>query len=229
MIVKDYTLELNQDIDGIFKLNVPSKKLSAPKSGLSGLFINESTYLPQVIAASQKWGVPEPLIFAHMAQESAFDPLAYRAEPTRGDASYGLLQLLLETAKLLDPNATPDLLYTPDYNIDLGTQLMAKNLARYGGDIESEAASYNAGTAFKNANGQFTNSQGSTNVQNYVNSVMNYYKYYQSWLGNGAQVIDLTTWDITHINPYLVGGFAVMALITMSMSAKKTRREYAYS
>ncbi len=185
------------------------------------IFTAENKYLPMVQRAADRYNVPASLILAHMKAESSFDPTAYREEPALGTASYGLLQLLLPTAKSLDPRATPDALFDPEYNVNLGTALMAKNLIRYGGNLSDEAASYNAGTAWKNESGQYTNSKGSTNVQGYVNKIMRNFDYYQSWLDNGAKSFDITVLDVTTINPYLIGVFSVMALLTI-MRARKT-------
>ena len=185
------------------------------------IFTAENKYLPIVQRAADRYNVPASLIFAHMKEESTFDQNAYRPEPSLGTASYGLLQLLLPTAKSLDSRATPDALYDPEYNVNLGTALMAKNLIRYGGSLTDEAASYNAGTAWKNENGEYTNSKGDTKVNGYVNRIMRNYGYYQSWLDNGAKSFDITVFDVTTINPYLIGVFSVMALLTI-MRARKT-------
>lgn len=192
------------------------------------IFTQEQTILPIVNDAAQKYGVPSALILSHIKTESAFNPNAYRFESALNTASYGLLQILLTTAQSLDPAATPELLYDPSYNISLGTALMAKNLARYGGDISAEAASYNAGSAMIGANGEFVNSKGLNNVQKYVDKILNGYDYYSKWLGNGAQTIDLTVWDVSTINPYLMGTFAILALVTIYRATKNKKMEVQY-
>lgn len=153
------------------------------------LFNKEQEYLPVVNAVSQTTGVPSALILAHIKQESAFNPRAFRNEPKIKDASYGLMQLLLGTASKMDINATPEKLYDPAYNITLGATYIAQNLARYPGDIQSAIASYNAGTAYKDANGKYISKSGN-DVQHYVDKVMRNYNTYSEWLGRGAQLFD---------------------------------------
>jgi soluble lytic murein transglycosylase-like protein len=171
------------------------------------IFNKELQYLPHIQAASAKYNVPVALILAHMKQESAFNPSAYRAEPAINDASTGLLQLLVKTAQGLDSSATHERLLDPAYNIDLGTKYMAQNLKRYNGNIQDEMASYNAGSVFKNSSGNYTNSVGSLNVQKYVDAVSLNYDDYSKWLAAGSSEVSVAT-----VNPILLVTFGVMAL-----------------
>lgn len=173
------------------------------------LFNKEKKYLPMFQRVSDSTGVPVSLLLAHARQESAFDPNAYRAEPAINDASYGLVQVLLKTAQGIDKTATVQKLYDPEYNLLIGAKYIAQNMARYPGDIKSAIASYNAGVARKNEQGQFVNSRGVPNVQKYVDKVYGYYVDYTKWLGHGASLVDVS------INPWLIAGFSFVLVLTI--------------
>src|SRR4029450_7443833 len=100
---------------------------------------------PLISASSARWGVPFQWVKAVIGTESNFDPDAYRAEPRIGDASYGLMQLLSETARGLGFSGDPAELYDPERNIDLGTKLLAQLRARYGADFRRVYSAYNSG------------------------------------------------------------------------------------
>lgn len=111
------------------------------------------TYDALFQAAGQAYGVDPALLKAHAAQESAFDPHAYRAEPRIGDASYGLMQLLYTTARRYSNVSIPTAadrqeltgLYEPGLNVPLAARLIADNLAAAGGDVDTAIAAYNEG------------------------------------------------------------------------------------
>lgn len=105
-------------------------------------------YRAQIEAAARAHGVPGALLGALCAQESEFNPRAFRSEPQIGDASRGLLQLLFKTARLFQPSLTPEQLFTPAVNLDIGARFMADLLraaARGGYGIDAAISSYNAG------------------------------------------------------------------------------------
>lgn len=112
------------------------------------------TYDALFLAAGQAYGVDPALIKAHAAQESGFDPGAYRAEPRIGDASYGLMQLLYATAVALGysgarPTVTDQQnltgLYAPGVNVPLAARLVKQNLDGSGGNLDTAIAAYNEG------------------------------------------------------------------------------------
>lgn len=188
------------------------------------IFTKEIEILPLVQDAAIRYNVPPSLILGHIKQESNYDRNAYRNEPAIKDASYGLMQILVGTAKRLDSSATAVKLLDPAYNIDLGTQLIAQNLIRYGGDVKSEAAAYNAGTAYKDENGEYISKSGNTAVQGYVDKVYSNYQYYMKWLESGAK-----EFDITMINPMLAIGFIVLSGVvfgTYYFMQQNKRRSY---
>jgi soluble lytic murein transglycosylase-like protein len=160
------------------------------------LFQKEQLYLPYIKVASAKYNVPQALILGHMKQESAFNPNAYRAEPQIKDGSTGLMQVLLNTAKTMDTTATQQKLFDPAYNIDIGTKYIAKNLARYDGNVKDAIAAYNAGSAYKNANGRYVSANGKIDVQGYVDKVYTNTLSYNDWLQGGEKAIQFSYWDI---------------------------------
>lgn len=112
---------------------------------------NERTWDAIVQAASVRYGVPIALIKAIIGQESVFRPTAYRAEPAIGDASIGLMQILLSTAKgegyTGSAGSATGLtgLYDPATNIMFGTSYLATCLAKANGVIPSAISAYNGG------------------------------------------------------------------------------------
>lgn len=95
--------------------------------------------------AAVKWQVPEVWIRAVIDTESSWDPNAYRAEPQINDASYGLMQLLVRTARNLGFTGDAEDLYEPGLNIDLGTKLLSDLRSRYGDDFRRIYSAYNSG------------------------------------------------------------------------------------
>lgn len=82
-----------------------------------------------------------------IARESGWNPGAFRYEPGVNDASYGLMQVLLGTAKgaLNNPNLTPSDLFIPDTNIAAGAAYLRYQLSRYG-DARRAVSAYNCGS-----------------------------------------------------------------------------------
>ena len=98
-----------------------------------------------ITAEARARGVEAPRIAAFIRQESVFNP---RAESHAN--AYGLMQLLLETARRTAarvgaPTVTSkEQLFDPRLNIKLGTAYLREQLDKYG-RIEYAAAAYNAG------------------------------------------------------------------------------------
>jgi len=130
-------------------------------------------------------GVDPGLIMAVVAQESQFNPMATRVEPD-GRVSYGLMQLLADTARLVAsdlPGLRVADLYDPALNVKLGTRYLARQLGRYGGDAATAVAAYNAGTAYQDAAGRFVSQRGDPGVQTHVNRVLAYLARYRGLPG----------------------------------------------
>ena len=97
-------------------------------------------YRSTVEAASMKYGVEADLIYAVILKESMFsDDIVSKA------GAYGLMQMILPTAKDMKKDVTPEQLMTPAINIDLGTRYLSILLKKYKGDIAKVAAAYNGG------------------------------------------------------------------------------------
>jgi soluble lytic murein transglycosylase-like protein len=106
----------------------------------------DSSFDSLISASSARWGVPFQWVKAVIGTESNFNPGAYRAEPRIGDASYGLMQLLSQTARGLGWSGDDaDELFDPVLNIELGTKLLADLRARYGADFRRIYSAYNSG------------------------------------------------------------------------------------
>ena len=128
------------------------------------------TYGETISAASQKHGVPVPVILATISTESSGNPEAYRFEanfyknylkdkkpwvdnpyynaPRRISASYGLVQILYTTAYSIGFRGEPENLYDPATNIDAGTAYIASDaqVKHHGWDPPKIACAYNAGS-----------------------------------------------------------------------------------
>lgn len=103
------------------------------------------TYDLLIADAAQKYNVPFAWVKGIMWKESSFNPDAYRPERAINDASYGLMQLLLKTARGLGFSGTPDALYDPLINIDLGVKLLGQLIRSYGENLSRVYSAYNSG------------------------------------------------------------------------------------
>lgn len=97
----------------------------------------------EIANSAQRYNVPEVWVRAVIETESSWRPNAFRQE--KNDASYGLMQLLTGTARGLGYNGTPEGLYDPAVNIDLGTKLLGQLRASYGDDFRRIYSAYNSG------------------------------------------------------------------------------------
>lgn len=126
------------------------------------------------------------LIKAHIGVESSFNPQAFNPESqlkTR-DPSRGLMQMRYTTAQDLGFLGSPDDLYDPATNIELGAALIERNLAYAKGGLEPAISAYNAGfgnppdpLGRRTAGGSYVNQQ-------YVNDVKNAFRYFLGQQGS---------------------------------------------
>ncbi len=95
--------------------------------------------------AGRGGGVEPALIYSVMREESGYSPTALSVAGARG-----LLQLMPDTASRLArqaglPEPSPESLFDPRVNLDLGSRYLAQLLTRFDGRISAAVASYNAG------------------------------------------------------------------------------------
>jgi soluble lytic murein transglycosylase-like protein len=133
--------------------------------------MNATPYDADILQASNVYGLPLDLLRAQIEQESGGDPFAFRFEHTffvryiRDNAaakgaqygplaacSYGMLQILLETAMEMGFADRPEQLFIPRVGLTWGARKMQVLVQRYGVDnYRSALAAYNAGTGNLNA------------------------------------------------------------------------------
>lgn len=99
-----------------------------------------ATYQKEFDLAAEDSGVHPLLLSSITKQESAFLPKVV----SRANA-LGLMQLLVPTAKEVNPKADRDLLFEPGENIKMGATYIRKLLDRFQGNIGLALAGYNAG------------------------------------------------------------------------------------
>jgi soluble lytic murein transglycosylase-like protein len=171
---------------------------------------NENAFDQTVATAAARHGVPVVLIKAVIGQESGFDPNAYRAEPQINDASRGLMQVLLSTARGLGFTGDPQGLYDPATNVDLGAKLLKQNLDR-GGSVDSALSAYNGGFrpslgfGVPLANGQYRN-------QSYVDGVRANVRYFAGLVGATEESVDA---DATSSGSSTVATVVAISLVAL--------------
>lgn len=125
-----------------------------------------------IMKAAAKYGVEKALIKAVMKRESDFRPKVSREEPHINDASIGLMQVLVKTARWManDESIDRQRLFDIQFNVDVGTKYIRYQLDRYS-DMKKAIAAYNAGSAKYKSDGSFIN-------QPYVDYVYGWYLKY---------------------------------------------------
>jgi hypothetical protein len=108
------------------------------------LFKNENLYSKELLQASQEEGVPMSVLKGFFALESQFNASSYRFEPHINDASYGISQILYNTAKGLGYKGTPEGLFDPYTSAKYGARFLA-NLHKKYPDTMDVIAAYNMG------------------------------------------------------------------------------------
>lgn len=132
---------------------------------LTGLQGASTPYDNLIAAASQKYGVPAPLIKAVIDTESSFNP-----DVVSSAGAKGLMQLMDGTAQGLgvsDP-------FDPEQNIDGGVRYLAYQLNRYGGQPSMALAAYNAGPGKVNALGVSSDAELMAKIHELPTETQNY-------------------------------------------------------
>jgi len=133
-----------------------------------------------IIASAAKQNRLDPnLIKAFIRTESNWMPNAERAEPQIKDKSYGLMQVLLGTARSVANNSsiTPTQLKQPTLNILIGSKYIRMQMDKY--SFDDAISAYNAGRPLYSSlpTRRYVN-------QDYVNKVKRNYAFYQKgWVG----------------------------------------------
>ncbi len=97
-------------------------------------------YSSLVEEAARQHNVDSALIYAVIMKESLFsDDIISRS------GAYGLMQIILPTARDMKRDVTPEELMVPSINIDLGTRYLKILLDKYKGDVTKTIAAYNGG------------------------------------------------------------------------------------
>lgn len=128
-------------------------------------FKRELEFERPILENSARYDVPAWVVRATIGKESSFDPRAYRAEPQIQDASRGLMQVLLSTARGLgflgDPgndDSRTGGLYSPEVSIHLGTKLLGQLRQRYPAEPWDRIyGAYNAGSIRSGPGGHLVN------------------------------------------------------------------------
>ncbi len=97
-----------------------------------------------VAGATERFHVAPAIVLAVIHDESGGNPDAFRVEPAVSDASFGLMQVLWGTARGLGYFGPVRFLFDTNLNIELGTQYLASQLAKYRDPLLALIA-YNAG------------------------------------------------------------------------------------
>ena len=141
---------------------------------LGAVILSQSTLEPIIQEMSQKYGIESAWIKAHIKVESNWDVNASRFEAHKNDASWGLMQVLLQTARdvLGDQNLTTTQLINPRNNIEAGTKFLSQLWSRFG-NMRDAIAAYNAGSPRIGNDGKYVN-------QDYVDKVTNAYNQYKT-------------------------------------------------
>jgi soluble lytic murein transglycosylase-like protein len=205
----------------------------------SRLFPNENAYDALINQAASDNSVDPALIKGVIAQESNFVPTAYRSEPSIGDASYGLMQILLGTARGMGFDGSGQDLFDPSTNIQYGSAFLSdlirqSNNAGY--DLDSAISAYNGGfSSDRPGDGKRSTNRvdgyladGSTLApfinQDYVNKVLSYMQHYAAVAsGAAAPVVHTAGMGIESSGALLLVGVAAAVFLFGSAALDRRR------
>jgi soluble lytic murein transglycosylase-like protein len=180
---------------------------------LGAVILSPETLEPIIKEMSQKYGIPDAWIKATIKQESNWDVNASRYEAHKGDASWGLMQLLLKTAQDVLGNASLNTtqLMQPRVNIEAGTKFLSQLWSRFG-NMRDAIAAYNAGSPRLGADGKYVN-------QDYVDKVSKNYDRYRvlgTTAGNVAINVEEAVTSEEAIPMYLLLGVGIVGMVIMT-------------
>jgi soluble lytic murein transglycosylase-like protein len=180
---------------------------------LGAVVLSPETLEPIINEMGRKYGIEPTWIKAHIKAESDWDVNASRFEAHKGDASWGLMQLLLSTARevLNNPNLTTTQLINPRVNIEAGTKYLSQLWGRFG-NMRDTIAAYNAGSPRLNAQGKYIN-------QDYVDKVTKNYNRYKALgttAGNVAINVEEAITSPESIPVYALLGLSAIGLVAIA-------------
>lgn len=157
--------------DGYRLMQKVDKKLRMPRINYRDKEANRKRFAGKITEVASRYEVPEALIHAVVAIESAYDPDAI----SRAGA-VGLMQLMPATAKRYGVSNRRN----PSANLAGGTRYLKDLLERFDSDLELALAGYNAG---ENAVEKFGNRiPPFDETQNYVRKVLKLYSQHSDEL-----------------------------------------------
>lgn len=133
-------------------------------------------------------GTDPALIKAIMKRESNFKNYLKGPE-SKGRYSYGLMQILDQTAREVFGVYNYNSLFDPRTNLFYSTKLLKDLKRRYPNNIKHQIAGYNAGSAKFNVLGNYIN-------QKYVDYVYKWYKIYKARLFTGISLIAISIFGV---------------------------------
>jgi len=150
------------------------------------LFKNEDNFDWAIREITTELDIPFHLVKGMIALESGFNPKAYRYEKHIDDASRGLMQILLRTARAVGFKGEKEALFKPHTNIFYGVKHLKNLYSRYK-DWPKAIVSYNMGspvTAAKQTAYQaklYGKAKPSWTFANepYLTKVLNYSHFYE--------------------------------------------------
>ena len=99
-----------------------------------------TTYLPRIRPIASEVKLDPLFVISLIKQESAF-----ATQITSRANAFGLMQIILPTARDMDPRVEVIDLFDPDKNMKLGTKYLRMLMNRYGGNAIHALSAYNAG------------------------------------------------------------------------------------
>lgn len=182
---------------------------------LGAVILSPATLDPIIEEISKKYNIDSALIRGIIKKESDWDVNASRFEAHKTDASWGLMQVMLATARsvLNNPNLTTTQIIQPRVNIEAGTKLMAENWNRWG-NLPDAIAAYNAGSPRLGKDGKYVN-------KSYVDKVLANYEMYKklgTTAGNVAINVREAATSEEAVPLYVLFGLGTIALVLASRS-----------
>ncbi|MDI3310022.1 MAG: lytic transglycosylase domain-containing protein [Thermoanaerobacterium sp.] len=144
-------------------------------------------YSQQVYFYSNQYGVDPNLIFAMIKAESNFNP-----DSVSSKGAIGLMQVIPETGTWVAnyigiKNFSVNMLFNPDYNINIGTWYLKYLLNQFNNDVTLAVAAYNGGSGNVSnwlkdkrysENGSDLKKVPFSETDKYIKKVLKYYKIY---------------------------------------------------